>query len=237
MSNGGENQSRPQPNPTRQTAPDVNPTSGINHEQGPAFTPMSSALNENLITAGEGGGVPNDLNMAPGTPFLHSGSTPLTNDGEYVAPLSEPHSPTQPSGSVSFANSGLEPVTDIWQISSLQDDIEHLQDCAYRLAFELADAMGHTNEVYEAKGPMDAGYTTSSVSDTAFILFLGGLAGQHGETPFNMFSFCLNFIGSTMKADLPVLPDIHVVKTMRLIRVLRRLRELQRQVVSEQTEQ
>ncbi|ULR31646.1 ParB family protein [Dickeya fangzhongdai] len=248
MSNGGENQSRPQPNPTRQTAPDVNPTSGINHEQGPAFTPMSSALNEIRVTAGEGGGVPehldddgeyetNDLNMAPGTPFLHSGSTPLTNDGEYVAPLSEPHSPAQPSGSVSFANSGLEPVTDIWQISSLQDDIEHLQDCAYRLAFELAEAMEHANEVYEAKGPMDAGYITSSVSDTAFILFLGGLAGQHGETPFNMFSFCLNFIGSTMKADLPVLPDIYVVKTMRLIRVLRRLRELQRQVVSEQTEQ
>ncbi|GAB7261537.1 hypothetical protein DaDZ19_32050 [Dickeya ananatis] len=79
MSNGGETQPRPQPNPTRQTAPDVNPTSGINSEQGPAFTPMSSALNEIRVTAGEGGGAPeqehldddgeyetNDLNMAPG---------------------------------------------------------------------------------------------------------------------------------------------------------------------------
>jgi len=136
----------------------------------------------------------------------------------------------QPS-SIAFAASGLEPVTDIWQISALQDDIEHLQDIAYRLAFELAEAMKCESSIYEDKSVGSAGYTASPNDTNEFAIFLLGMTGNFGDKQLNMFMFCLNFIGSASKSDTPVFGDIHVVKVMRLIRVLRRLRELQREAV------
>ncbi|RLM24720.1 hypothetical protein BIY29_08345 [Brenneria alni] len=159
------------------------------------------------------------------------------NQTTYSLPSGD-HSTQQLASSApahSFANGGLEPVSDIWQISAFQDDIEHLQDSAYRLAFELAEAMGYPDEIQEAKGPLDAGYIAST-SKVPFILFLNGLTGEQSGEPFNMFSFCLNVIGSASKGDSPVLDDMYTVKTFRLIRVLRRLREHQRQIATEQTE-
>ncbi|MCY9848950.1 ParB family protein [Pectobacterium jejuense] len=152
---------------------------------------------------------------------------------------SDGHSTQQLASSasvLSFAKGGLEPVSDIWQISAFQDDIEHLQDSAYRLAFELAEAMGYPNEILEAKEPLDAGYIASR-TNAPFILFLNGLTGQQSDEPFNMFSFCLNVIGSANRGDSPVLDDTYTVKMLRLIRVLRRLREHQRQIAMEQAEQ
>ncbi|UJD87638.1 hypothetical protein FS594_01840 [Rahnella aquatilis] len=130
--------------------------------------------------------------------------------------------------SVAFAATGLEPVTDIWHIPVLQDDIEHLQDMAYRLAFELAEAMGCEESIYEDKSIQSAGYNASEQSSNEFVLFLAGMTGNLPKHPFNMFMFCLNFFGSPVISDQPVFADQHVVKVMRLIRVLRRLRELQR---------
>ncbi|WP_447868561.1 ParB family protein [Rahnella aceris] len=130
--------------------------------------------------------------------------------------------------SVAFAATGLEPVTDIWHIPVLQDDIEHLQDMAYRLAFELAEAMGCEESIYEDKSNQSAGYNASEQSSNEFVLFLAGMTGNLPKQPFNMFMFCLNFFGSPVISDQPVFADQHVVKVMRLIRVLRRLRELQR---------
>ncbi|WP_449632073.1 ParB family protein [Rahnella aceris] len=130
--------------------------------------------------------------------------------------------------SVAFAATGLEPVTDIWHIPVLQNDIEHLQDMAYRLAFELAEAMGCEESIYEDKSNQSAGYNASEQSSNEFVLFLAGMTGNLPKHPFNMFMFCLNFFGSPVISDQPVFADQHVVKVMRLIRVLRRLRELQR---------
>lgn len=179
---------------------------------------------------------------------LHSGNdstfSDSTSDGgnsQTSAPLSSGDASSVSLASstpaLSFAHGGLEPVTDIWQISAFQDDIEHLQDSAYRLAFELAEAMGHPDEIQEAKGPHEAGYVAPMSSKAPFILFLNGLAGQQNSEPFNMFSFCLNVIGSANKGDTPVLTDTYVVKTLRLIRVLRRLREHQRQLAMTVIEQ
>ncbi|MFJ5317567.1 ParB family protein [Pectobacterium versatile] len=161
------------------------------------------------------------------------------NQTTFPLPSSE-HSTQQQTSSasaLSFANGGLEPVSDIWQISAFQDDIEHLQDSAYRLAFELAEAMGYPNEIQEFKGPLDAGYIAPMTSKAPFIRFLNGLTGQQSDEPFNIFSFCMNVIGSANKGDSPVLDDMYTVKTLRLIRVLRRLREHQRQIATEQAEQ
>ncbi|HFX2464514.1 TPA: ParB family protein [Salmonella enterica subsp. enterica serovar Java] len=133
-----------------------------------------------------------------------------------------------PPSSVAFADTGLEPVSDIWAIPALQDDTEHLQDMAYRLVFEIAEAMGCEDSIREDNRPDSAGFTVSPHGNE-FVLFLAGLSGELPNKQFNMFLFCLNFFGSQSPADTPVFDDIHVVKTMRLIRVIRRLRELQRQ--------
>ncbi|EBH0783595.1 hypothetical protein FJ875_25945 [Salmonella enterica] len=136
-----------------------------------------------------------------------------------------------PPSSVAFADTGLEPVSDIWAISALQDDIEHLQDMAYRLVFETAEAMGCEDSIREDNSPDSAGFAVSPHGNE-FVLFLAGLSGQLPNRQFNMFMFCLNFFGSQSPGDIPVFDDIHVVKIMRLIRVIRRLRELQRQAAT-----
>ncbi|MDG15994.1 hypothetical protein EB274_18035 [Salmonella enterica] len=141
--------------------------------------------------------------------------------------------PAEPSlSSVAFANTGLEPVNDIWAISALQDDIDHLQDMAYRLVFELAEAMGCEIDVSEDKSAGAAGFAVSEHGGE-FALFLAGLSGRLPNRQFNMFMFCLNFFGSQSAGDTPVFDDVHVVKTLRLIRVIRRLRELQRDMPAE----
>lgn len=140
----------------------------------------------------------------------------------------ESESQAAPVSSVAFAATGLEPVSDIWHIPALQDDIEHLQDMAYRLVFEIAEAMGCADNVREDKHPQSAGFAVSETG-SEFVLFLAGLSGALPNRQFNMFLFCLNFFGSQSPSDTAVFDDVTVVKTLRLIRVLRRLRELQRQ--------
>ncbi|EBY9284052.1 TPA: ParB family protein [Salmonella enterica subsp. enterica serovar Denver] len=147
-----------------------------------------------------------------------------------VLPL--PATSAVPVSSVAFANTGLEPVSDIWAIPALQDDIEHLQDMAYRLVYELAEAMGCEGDIREDKRAGSAGFSASEHGGE-FTLFLAGLSGRLPNKQFNMFMFCLNFFGSQSAGDTPVFNDIHVVKTLRLIRVIRRLRELQRALPAE----
>ncbi|WGC20667.1 ParB family protein [Enterobacter ludwigii] len=142
----------------------------------------------------------------------------------------EDESCTLSASSVAFASTGLEPVSDIWHIPALQDDTEHLQDMAYRLTFEIAETMGCADCVREDKDPHSAGFTISE-TDSEFTLFLAGLSGSLPNKQFNMFMFCLNFIGSQEPTDTPVFDDVTVVKAMRLIRVIRRLREHQRLAV------
>ncbi|REC89515.1 ParB family protein [Pantoea ananatis] len=131
------------------------------------------------------------------------------------------------AGSVSFAETGLEPVSDIWLIPAMQDDVEHLQDMAYRLVYEIAEGMGCVSDISEDKSPESAGFSVSDGS-REFSLFLAGLSGRLPNQQCNMFMFCLNFFGSQEPADTPVFDDVMVVKMMRLIRIIRRLRELQR---------
>ncbi|MGP2502533.1 ParB family protein [Pantoea ananatis] len=141
------------------------------------------------------------------------------SDKEDAVPIS--------TGSVSFAETGLEPVSDIWLIPAMQDDVEHLQDMAYRLAYEIAEGMGCVSDISEDKSAESAGFSVSGGS-REFSLFLAGLSGRLPNQQCNMFMFCLNFFGSQEPADTPVFDDVMVVKMMRLIRIIRRLRELQR---------
>ncbi|EGW6359941.1 hypothetical protein JGT00_004133 [Salmonella enterica] len=192
------------------------------------------------IPPGESPFIPDAGNIAvmassfAGAQALLTADSSFDGDNDAVGEASDiPLLPAEPSlSSVAFANTGLEPVNDIWAISALQDDIAHLQDMAYRLVFELAEAMGCEIDVSEDKSAGAAGFAVSEHGGE-FALFLAGLSGRLPNRQFNMFMFCLNFFGSQSAGDTPVFDDVHVVKTLRLIRVIRRLRELQRDMPAE----
>ncbi|MBC3217030.1 ParB family protein [Serratia fonticola] len=130
--------------------------------------------------------------------------------------------------SVSFANTGLEPVTDIWHISALQDDIEHLQDAAFRLAFELAEVLEAEQELCEDNSPGSVGYRLQVGINQATPI-TRQLAGLAGDVAVSVAELMNIVCGTEQPADWPLLDDVHVVKFLRLIRVIRRLREIQRQ--------
>ncbi|ELQ9310756.1 hypothetical protein R3D73_003746 [Serratia marcescens] len=151
---------------------------------------------------------------------------PAGGAGEDDAPPPTELAPTV--SDVAFADTGIEPVTALWAIPVLQDDIEHLQGMAFRLAFELAEVAGCDAEVQADKSSLRAaGFGLAGSSASRFTALLLSLAGIHSslDKRCSLVDAC---IGSDNPADWPVLDDIHTVKLLRLIRVLRRLRELQR---------
>ncbi|MFS7243959.1 ParB family protein [Serratia proteamaculans] len=189
-----------------------------------------------------------------GAPSVLSGDVETLLDGENTTvnePLlsgshesTAPHNntETQPNQAVTlasevpFAGVGLEPVSTIWAISALQDDIEHLQVITFRLAFELAEVAGCEAEIKADKADLQAaGYALTAERPSRFTALLLTLAGNNPDGASSS-SFNDALIGSENAADWPLLDDIHAVKMMRLIRVLRRLRELQRDLpASEET--
>ncbi|HGS6999929.1 TPA: hypothetical protein ACMEWZ_005951, partial [Klebsiella pneumoniae] len=83
--------------------------------------------------------------------------TPVPTLGPTPAPAARERNIAAESA-IAFANTGLEPVTDIWQVSALQDDPEHLQDAAFRLAFELAEVLEAESELSEDNAVGAVGY-------------------------------------------------------------------------------
>ncbi|HEI8868334.1 TPA: ParB family protein [Serratia odorifera] len=172
----------------------------------------------------------NTVNEHP-QPDTHESTAPHSNTGL------RPKQGVTPTAEVSFAEVGLEPVSSIWAISALQDDIEHLQVITFRLAFELAEVAGCEAEIKADKADLQAaGYTLTAERPSRFTSLLLTLSGNN---PDDASSSSLNeaLIGSENPADWPLLDDVHAVKLMRLIRVLRRLRELQREMPKVQGEE
>ncbi|EGZ3996432.1 hypothetical protein AIA08_004264 [Salmonella enterica subsp. enterica serovar Wichita] len=137
-----------------------------------------------------------------------------------------------PVNPITFAANGLEPVTDIWHIPALQDDVEHLQDIAFRLAFELAEVMGIEDAVQEDKSLLGTGFFLSSNPDGEP---LATLCGEATDTPISILTGFLIGASGPGPLDAPLFDDVYTVKFLRLIRVVRRLRELQRQAFREET--
>ncbi|CAI1228978.1 ParB family protein [Serratia quinivorans] len=167
------------------------------------------------------GGENDTVNEYP-LPGTHESTDPHSNTE------TQPKQGVTPAAEVSFAEVGLEPVSSIWAIPALQDDIEHLQVITFRLAFELAEVAGCDAEIKADKAALQsAGYALAAERPSRFTALLLTLAGNN---PDGAGTSSLNeaLIGSENPADWPLLDDIHAVKLMRLIRVLRRLRELQR---------
>ncbi|MDE1496574.1 ParB family protein [Xenorhabdus bovienii] len=132
-----------------------------------------------------------------------------------------------------FARTGLEPVSSVWDISPMQDDIEHLQNMAFRLAFELTEVMGCDSDLLPASDESAAGFCLVNAQEArAFSRLLFSLTGEN-TTDATELTLTAVLLGTAGREDMPLLDDTQTVKFLRLIRVLRRLRELQRQIAPE----
>ncbi|WP_340621519.1 hypothetical protein [Xenorhabdus siamensis] len=132
-----------------------------------------------------------------------------------------------------FSQTGLEPVSSVWEISPMQDDIEHLQTMAFRLAFELAEIMGCDNDLLSASDEESVGfYLADTQQFHPFSRLLLSLTGEPA-TDNSELTLTTLLLGTARQEDVPLLDDVQTVKFLRLIRVIRRLRELQRQIAPE----
>ncbi|MEQ1977523.1 ParB family protein [Xenorhabdus sp. SGI240] len=146
---------------------------------------------------------------------------------------SEPVLPVPESECLHFAQTGLEPVSAVWEISPMQDDIDHLQNMAFRLAFELAEVMGCDSDLLSGSEAGSAGFCLVNMQNAhPFSRLLHTLTG---ETPADSSELTLTavLLGTARREESPLLDDTRAVKFLRLIRVIRRLRELQRESVPE----
>jgi ParB family protein of integrating conjugative element (PFGI_1 class) len=118
-----------------------------------------------------------------------------------------------------------------------RDDIEHLQNEAFRLAWELAESAGCAEEIaMDRESDLSAGFGTAEEKCSPVTAFLVGLTG---DAPLTVSPVSLTDLltGGSAPEAWPLLDDEHAVKLLRLLSVLRRLRALQRSVLSEDDEE
>lgn len=118
-----------------------------------------------------------------------------------------------------------------------RDDIEHLQNEAFRLAWELAESAGCAEEIaMDRESDLSAGFGTAEEKCSPVTAFLVGLTG---DAPLTVPPVSLTDLltGGSAPEAWPLLDDEHAVKLLRLLSVLRRLRALQRSVLPEDDEE
>ena len=125
------------------------------------------------------------------------------------------------------------PVTNdsIWHVPAHQDDIEHLQNTAFRLAWELGEVLGCEDEILPQRdNDMSAGYVAAGEVCSEAAAFLLGLTGEAPalHPAAGVCGLSELFTGGPGEGEAPVLTDEDALKLLRLMRVMRRLRELQR---------
>jgi hypothetical protein len=119
----------------------------------------------------------------------------------------------------------------IWHVPAHQDDIEHLQNTAFRLAWELGEVLGCEDEILPQRdNDMSAGYVGAGEVCSEAAAFLLGLTGEAPalHPAAGVCGLPELFTGGPGEGEAPVLTDEDALKLLRLMRVMRRLRELQR---------
>jgi len=118
----------------------------------------------------------------------------------------------------------------IWSVPAYQDDIEHLQNMAFIMAWELGEKLGCEDEILpDRASSLSPGYCAAGDNCSAPAAFLLSLAGCcPAQCPATRMDVVL--IGGSAQQDVPILDDENAIKLLRLMRVMRRLRELQRGV-------
>lgn len=118
-----------------------------------------------------------------------------------------------------------------------RDDIEHLQNEAFRLAWELAESAGCAEEIaMDRESDLSVGFGTAEEKCSPVTAFLVGLTG---DAPLTVSPVSLTDLltGGSAPEAWPLLDDEHAVKLLRLLSVLRHLRALQRSVLPEDDEE
>ena len=120
----------------------------------------------------------------------------------------------------------------IWSLPAFQDDIEHLQNMAFIIAWELGEKLGCEDEILpDRASSLSPGYCATGDNCSAPAAFLLSLAGCcPAYCPTSGLDGVL--IGGAAQQDVPVLDDENAIKLLRLMRIMRRLRELQRGVTA-----
>ncbi len=176
------------------------------------------------------------------SPVEETGSSVAFSSKNPVIPPYHPengdNSPESPQNApeaecLHFAQTGLEPVSSVWDISPMQDDIEHLQSMVFRLAFELAEMMGCDRDLLPVSDEGSAGFCLVNAPEAhAFSRLLLSLTGENTvDAPVLTLTAVL--FGTPHREEMPLLDDTQTVKFLRLLRVIRRLRELQRAIAPE----
>ncbi|EAO7713846.1 ParB family protein [Salmonella enterica] len=118
----------------------------------------------------------------------------------------------------------------IWSVPAFQDDIEHLQNMAFIMAWELGEKLGCEDEILpDRTSTLSPGYCAAGdhcSAPAAFLLCLAGCCPAHCQAS----GLDSVLIGGAAQQNVPVLDDENAIKLLRLMRVMRRLRELQRGV-------
>ncbi len=117
-----------------------------------------------------------------------------------------------------------ETTADIWHIPALQDDIEHLQNTAFRLSYTLAETTGTEHTISEDPLYESAGYSVLPAPGNEL---LAALCGSGNDCVISML------IGSADPFSSVVCDDNTALNYIRLLRIIRRIRELQRQSYGE----
>ena len=112
----------------------------------------------------------------------------------------------------------------------IRDDIEHLQNTAFRLAWELGEVLGCEDEILPQRDKdMSAGYVGAGEVCSEAAAFLLGLTGEAPALhPAAGGVVCRSFSPAARVREAPALTDEDALELLRLMRVMRRLRELQR---------
>ncbi|CEE94248.1 conserved hypothetical protein [Xenorhabdus nematophila str. Anatoliense] len=122
-------------------------------------------------------------------------------------------------------------IQNLWPISPLLDDIEHIQREVFLNAFSLADSLGLGEFISQSNSNVkSSGYHVVMDEKSSASLVVLKLLSEHSsetsdQVKSNVFHEVL--IGSYVEQKEPLFNDEQVLQLMKVVRLLRRLRELQ----------
>ncbi|MEL5496553.1 ParB family protein [Serratia nevei] len=203
-------------------APDNTPPEKLD-KQHPRHEVQPDMYGAAPVISGESGDVSGLLTLSDGYGEENGGEEDNGEDGLLSLLTPEPEVVLQDDA----------PVTNdsIWHVPAHQDDIEHLQNTAFRLAWELGEVLGCEDEILPQRdNDMSAGYGAAGEVCSEAAAFLLGLTGEAPalHPAAGVCGLPELFTGGPGEGEAPALTDEDALKLLRLMRVMRRLRELQR---------
>lgn len=203
-------------------APDNTPPEKLD-KQRPRHEVQPDMYGAAPVISGESGDVSGLVTLSDGYGEENGGEEDNGEDGLLSLLTPEPEVVLQDDAPVTHDS--------IWHVPAHQDDIEHLQNTAFRLAWELGEVLGCEDEILPQRdNDMSAGYVGAGEVCSEAAAFLLGLTGEAPalHPAAGVCGLPELFTGGPGEGEAPALTDEDALKLLRLMRVMRRLRELQR---------